>query len=135
MIGWTKGMLCILNRWNCNLSTKGMCSTAYKVLDIMNDQSFMNWYIYHMFSPFHSGTANLRCDTNCASNLISSDFRSNGFSKARVSFLELMIEAWYRIDKMYILTECIPFWSASRWLLSWNMMMKKFLSCIRVLSS
>ena len=82
MIQWTNGILCILNRLNwSDLSTRGMCSTTYKVLDIMNDCNFMNLYMYHMFSPFYSGKANLGCDTNCASNLISRDIRSNGFSK------------------------------------------------------
>ena len=61
-----------------------MYRTTYEVFDIMNDCSFINLYMYHMFSPFHSGNANLVCDTNCASNLISSDIRSNGFSKAGV---------------------------------------------------
>ena len=81
-IGWTDGILCILNRWNCSdLSVRGMCSTTYKVFDIMNDHSFINLYMYHMFSLFHSGKANLGCDTNYVSNLISSDIRSKGFSK------------------------------------------------------
>ena len=80
--GWTNGILCILNRWNwSDLSTRGMCSTTYKVFEIMNDCSFIKLYIHNMFSPFHSGKANFGCDTNCASNLISSDIRSNGFSK------------------------------------------------------
>ena len=88
-----------------------------------------------MFLPFHSGKANLGCDTNCASNSFRRDIRSNGFSKVGVSFWELMTETWFRIDKMSVLTECIPLQSIAMWLLSWNMMMKKFLSCIRALSS
>ena len=40
-----------------------------------------------MFLPFHSGKANLGCDTNCVSNLISSDIRSKEFNKAGSQFL------------------------------------------------
>ena len=100
----------------------------------MNDHSFINLYMYHMFSPFHSGKANLGCDTNLVSNLISSDMKSKGFNKVGVSFWELMTETWFRIDKMSILTECIPLQSVTKQLLSWNMM-KKFLSWISALSS
>ena len=46
--------------------------------DIMNDRSFMNLHMYHMFSSFHLGKANLGCDTNLAYNLITSDIRSKG---------------------------------------------------------
>ena len=83
-IGWTNGILCTLNKWNCSyLSTRGMCSTAYKVLNIMNDHSFM----YHMFSPFNLGKANLGCDTNWVSNLICNNMRSKGFNKVGGGFL------------------------------------------------
>ena len=124
------------NRWNwSDLSTKGMCSTTYKVLDIMKGCSFMNLYMYQMFLSFYSGKANLGCDTSCASNLFSRDIRSSGFSKVGVSFWELMTETWFTMDKMSIPTECIPLQSIGIWLLSWNMIMKKFLSCIRALSS
>ena len=88
-----------------------------------------------MFLPFHAGKANLGCDINCISSLFSSDVRSNGFSKAGVSIWEPMTETWFRIDKMYILTECIPLQSIVMQLLSLNMTMKKLLSCIRALSS
>ena len=94
----------------------------------MNDLSFMNLYMYHMFSPFHSGKANLGCDTNCVSNLISSDIRSKGFNKAGMIFGELMIETWFRIDKMSILTLYISLQSVTKCLLNWNMMMKTFIS-------
>ena len=66
--------------------TRGMFSTTYRLFDIINDHSFMNLYMYHMFSPFHLGKANLGCNTNCVSNLISSDIRSKGFNKLGVSF-------------------------------------------------
>ena len=81
-IGCTNGILCILNRWYWrNLSTSRMCSATYRVFNIMNDLSFMNLYMHHMFSQFHSGKANLGCDTNCVSNSFSSDIRSKGFNK------------------------------------------------------
>ena len=32
---------------------------TYRVSDIINDLSFMNLYIYKMFSPFHCGRAKL----------------------------------------------------------------------------
>ena len=48
-IGWTNGILCILYRLYCNdLSSREMSSITYKVSDIMNDQSFMNSYIYQI---------------------------------------------------------------------------------------
>ena len=81
-----------------------------------------------MFLPFHSGKANLGCDANCVSNLISSDIRFKVFNKAGVSFWGLMTETWFRIDKMSLLTDCIPLQSVAKWLQNWNMMMKKFLS-------
>ena len=80
----------------------------------MNDLSLMNLYMYHMFSPFHSGKANLRCDIKCVSNLISSYIRSNGFNKVGVSFGELMTETQFRVDKMSILTDCILLWSVAK---------------------
>ena len=46
-----------------------------------------------------------------------------------------MTETWFRIDKMSILTECIPLQSVPKQLLNWNMMMKKFLSWISALHS
>ena len=64
--------------------------------------------MYHMSSTFHLGKANLRCDTNYDSKLLSRDIRSNGFSNVGVGCWELMNETWFRIDKMSILTECIP---------------------------
>ena len=87
-----------------------------------------------MFSPFHSGKANCGFDTNCASNLFSRDIRSSGFSKARVSFWELITDAWFRIDNMSMLTECIPLQSIAMWPMSWNVMMKWFPTCVRALS-
>ena len=109
-IGWTNGILCILNRWNfSNSSTRGMCSRTYKVFNIMNDPSFINLFMYHIFSLFHSGKANLGCGTNLVSNLISSDMRSKGFNKAGVSFVNLWLKLGFRIDKMSILTECIHY--------------------------
>ena len=45
-----------------------------------------------MFSPFNSGKANLGCDTNLASNLISSCMRSMGFNKGSVSLWESLTE-------------------------------------------
>ena len=68
----------------------------------------MNLYMYQMFSPFHSGKVNLGCDTNCVSNLFCSDIRSSGLSTVGVSFWELMLEMWFRMGKMSILTESIP---------------------------
>ena len=101
-IGWTNDILCILNRWNWgDLSRRGMCSTTCKVFDIMNDHSSINLYMYNMFSPFHSNKANPGCDTNCVSNLISSDIRSNGFNKAGVSFWEPMTET------LFVLIKCL----------------------------
>ena len=46
-----------------------------------------------------------------------------------------MTEAWFRIDKMSILTDGILLWSITKWLLNWNIMMKKFLSWISAFSS
>ena len=88
-----------------------------------------------MFLPFHSGKAYLGCDTNWVSNLISTEIRFKGFDKVAVSFWELMTETWFKIDSMSLLTECIPLWSVAKWLLNWNIMMKKFLSWISALSS
>ena len=34
--------------------------------------------------------------------------RSKGFNKVGVSFWEHMTKTWFKIDKMSILTECIP---------------------------
>ena len=88
-----------------------------------------------MFSLFHSGKANLGCDTSGIYNLISSDTRSEGFNKVEVSFWELMTEIWFRIDKMSILTDCIPLQSVTKLLLNWNMTKKKFISWISALFS
>ena len=67
-MGCTNGILYIQNSWNWNnLSTKGMCSTTYRVFDIMTDLSFMNLCMYHMLSQFLSGKANIGCDTSCVS--------------------------------------------------------------------
>ena len=92
--------------------------------DYMNDCSFIYLYMYHIFSLFHSDKANLGCDTNCISYLISSEIRSKGLNKIGLSFGEHMTKRWFRIDKMSILNECIPLWSITQWLLNWNMMMK-----------
>ena len=100
----------------------------------MNDCSFMNLYMYNMLSLFHSGKANLKCDTNCVYNLTSRDIRSDGFSKVGMNVREVMAETWFRIDKMSILNECIPLQSVARWFFSWNMKRKMFLYCIRALS-
>ena len=72
-------------------------------------------YVYVL--PLHSVKANLGCDTNWVSNLISSDIRSKGFNKVGVSFWELTTETWIRIDNLSILTQCIPLWSVNKWLL------------------
>ena len=106
-----------------------MCSTTYTVLDIIK-----NVHIPDAF-PFHSGKANIGCDTNCASNIFNRDIRSEGFSKVGMSFGDFMTETWFRIGKMSILIDCIPLQSIAMWFLSWNMMMERFLSCIRALSS
>ena len=51
-----------------------------------------------------------------------------------MSFWELVIETWFTIDKMPILTDCIPLWGVTKWLLNWNMTVKKFLSWMSALS-
>ena len=81
-----------------------MCKTAHKVFDIIKKCNFMNLYIYQIFSPCHAGRANLGCDTNLDSNLISKDVRSWGHSTAGVQFCEFMIEIWFTVDKMIILS-------------------------------
>ena len=43
--------------------------------DIINNVSFMDLYMYQMFSPFHCGRVNLGCKTSWVSNLVSHDFR------------------------------------------------------------
>ena len=91
----------------------------------MNDCSFTNVYMYLMFLPSHSGKAKIGCDTYFVSNLISRDIMFNGFSEVGVSFWVLMTAVRFRIEKMPILTECIPLQSVPRKLLSWNMIMKK----------
>ena len=52
-----------------------------------------------------------------------------------LNFGEVMTETWFRMDKMSIVTQCIPLQSIAMQLLSWNMIMKMFLSCIRALCS
>ena len=55
------GILCILYKLNCSdLLTRGMCSMIYRGSDIMNDQSFMNLYIYQIFLPFLWGRVNVK---------------------------------------------------------------------------
>ena len=127
-IRWTNGILYILYRLNCNdLSTREMCSMTYRVPDIMNDSSLMKLYIYQMFSLFHWGRANLGCETSCVSSLVSNGLRSNRFSNAGLSFCELNTATWFKIDSIYILTKFIPFQRVAKWLLNWNMVIKKFL--------
>ena len=80
-VGWTREILWIQSRWICtDLSMRGMCSTAHMVSDIMKDCSFMNLYIYQIFSPCHSCRASLGCDTRLVSNLISEYVRSRGLT-------------------------------------------------------
>ena len=50
-------------------------------------------------------------------------------------FWKLMTKTWFRFDKMSILTDCIPLQNVTKWLLNWNMTMKKFLSWMSDLSS
>ena len=88
--------------------TRRVCKTACKVFDIMKDLNFMNLYIYQIFSPWHAGRANLGCDTNLDSSLISKDVRSLGLNRARVNFCELMSEILFIMDKMFILREFNP---------------------------
>ena len=61
-----------------------------------------------MFSPFQWHMANLGYGTSWVSSLVSNDLRSKGFSNAGLSFYELIIETWSKIDRISILTECIP---------------------------
>ena len=134
-IGWTREMW-IQNKWNCSdLLTREMCKTVYKVFDIMKDCSFMNLYIYQIFSPCHAHRANPGCDINFDSNLISLDVRSQGLRRAGGSFCELTIEIWFTKDKILILREFNLLWRVTRWFFSWNIMMKKFLSKINAFSS
>ena len=95
-----------------------MCYTAYKVSDNMKDHSFMNLYIYQMFLPCHAGRANMGCDTNFDSNLVSKDVRSRGLKRAGVSFCEIMIEILFIIDRILVLREFNPFQSVTRQLLN-----------------
>ena len=126
--GWTKGMLCILLRLNCSdFSTKGICNTTYKVPDNMKDWSFIHLHMYQMFSPSHWGRANHGCGTSWPSSLASNSLRFEGFSNVDLSFCELITETWSKIDRMSILTEFIPLWSVTKWLLNWNIVIKIFL--------
>ena len=72
--------------WNCSdLLTRGKCKTAYKVSDIMKDHSFINLYMYQIFSPSHLGRANLGFNTNLVSHLVSEDVRSRGVNRGGIS--------------------------------------------------
>ena len=70
----------------------GMCNTTYRISDIINNLSFMNLYMYQMFSPFHCSMADLGCETSWVSNLVSNDLRSKGLSYIGLSFCELIID-------------------------------------------
>ena len=130
-MGCTNAMLCILNRWNWSeLSIKGMCSTTYEVLDIINDCSFMSLYMYQMFLPSHSGMANLWCDTMFLTYLVG------------ILGLVCLVEWGWLFGNLWLkcglgLTRCLfwlsvfPLQSIAMWLLSWNVMKKMFLFCIR----
>ena len=65
---------------------------TYSMSEIINDLSFMNLYMYQMFSSFHNGRANLGCKTSCISTLVSNDLRSKGLSNTGLSFCELIID-------------------------------------------
>ena len=57
------------------------------------------------------------------------------FNKEGLSFWELMTETCFRIDKMSILTDCIPLQRVAKQLPNWNMTIKMFLSWMSALSS
>ena len=103
----------------------GMYNMIYRVSDIINDLSFMNLYIYQMFSPFHCVRASLGCKTSWVSILVSNDLRSKGLGDTGLSFCELIIDAWSKIDSISILTEFIPLQRVAEWLLNWNMINKE----------
>ena len=118
-VRWTSGALWILNKWNCNdLSTRRMCRTAYKVSDNMKDWSFMNLYMYQIFSPCQAGRINIGHEINLVSILLSRDLGSSGFNRAGVSFCELMMENWFIICRMSILRELILLQRVARQLLN-----------------
>ena len=124
-IGWTNGILYILWRLNCNdLSTGGCIIWCIGCLTSCTIEVYL--YIYQIFSPFHCGRASLGCKTSWVSCLVSNDLRSKGFSYAGLSFYELIIETWSKIDRIAILTEFIPLWKVAKWLLNWNMITQKF---------
>ena len=128
-MGWTNRILSILHRLNwSDLSTRGMYSTTYRVSDNMKDWSLMNLYMFQMSSPFHWGRTNLRCEISWFSSLVSNSLRSDGFSNAGLGFCELITESWFKIDRMSILTEFIQLLRAPKWLLNWNITIKKFMS-------
>ena len=58
----------------------------------MQDQSFINLYMYHMSSPSHWGGANLECETSGFSSFVSNSLMSDGFSNVGLRFCGLMTE-------------------------------------------
>ena len=93
----------------------------------------MSLYIYQIFSLCHVGRANLQCDTNIDSNLISKDLRSWGLSRDGVSFYELMIEIWFTMDKRLILREFNLLQGVTMLFLIWNITTKSFYLKLRLL--
>ena len=132
-----------MDQWNSMYSIQiklkwfikwGVCHMTYRVFDVMNDQNFINLYVYEMFSPSHLGRADLGCEPTWASSLVSNDLRSKGLRKAGLSFCKLINETWFKFI-VSILTEFIPMWRVAKWLLNWNMIIKKFLSWKSAFSS
>ena len=115
-------------RLNCNdLSTRGCIIWHIGFLTTWTI-SFMNLYIYQMFSPPHCGRANLRCETSRVSSLESNGLRSKWLCNTGLSFCKLIIDTWSKIDRIFVLNEFIPLWRVVKWLPNWNMITKKFLS-------
>ena len=82
----------------------GIYNMTYRMFDIINDLSFMNLYMCQMFSPFNWCRANLRSETSWISNLVSNDLRSKWLHNTGLSFCELMIDTWSKIDIKSILS-------------------------------
>ena len=135
-IGWTIGMLCMMYRLNWNdLLTKGMCNEVYWVSDNMKEWSFMNLYMYQMSSPSHWGRANLGYETCWFSCLASNSLRSDGCGNVSLHFCKLITKTSFQIDRTSILTEFIVLQWVAKWLLSGNIMIKKFLPWKNAFSS
>ena len=66
---------------------------TYRMAYITKGLSFMNLYMYQMFSLFHCSRANLGCKTNWVSNLVSNELRSKVLSNTGLSFWDLIIDA------------------------------------------